>query len=635
MKVRLAAAVTGAVCAVAAAGLAIAQGTWVTVGVADVQICRPVFAEIHRLEQEFLIDEIDGRCARGTSTYNSEVCDAARALLKSTREVDDVEWFMSGNDNCDDGSPYPCYGAAFFNTPRMGREAQRVIAAIREDAELPTRIEAGMDFMTAAPIGDRCIAQVWVAKHDGVPAGGQPAKSGGPMASSKSQRGGQQASEPPASKPAAGPAVSQADLDDCVDGVASKQTCSAMFDRMSPDHPSYSDLAIALMVLEIEAGRPDAAIAYGEMIAAQRQGPDAELVRCTVRVLAKWDLNAGLQACNAAGVDDPGVRELRGQIHLLAGRWDDAWTDFDTSYGEGGAVQSLYLRGLASAGKGRMSDARKDIAQAEEEAPGTTEAFEADGYSLAAVRPRKPLAPPEAFGPMDPPAVDPAAPAPPPRATAPAPEPSPPRATPAAPRVGAMTFAPDAPRGQIAPLVGARLTECDTALRTAQADSQTWKGTPEEKALRLGLIQRTLFNGRCAGHAQAVALVADAERSIAISAASAASAYTSPSETSPDAIDCVVPMIPNDPRNTTGSTALRNSCAYPVTVAYCNVSPLRGSWAEMFACGVKGSLAMDVIPANSATPAVFGKEVQHFACRAPAGPVLTFDTAKGLDGFCK
>ncbi len=433
MKWRLAAVVTGAVGAVAAAGLAIAQGTWVTVDVTDVQICRPVFAEIHRLEQEFLLDEIDASCARGTSTYNADVCDVARDLLESTRELDDVDWFMSGNDNCDDGSPYPCYGASFFNTPRTGREAQRVIAAIREDAALPARIEAGMDFMSAAPIGDRCLAQAWVAKHDGVPPPRQTAKSGGTMASSKSQRGRQRASDPPP--------------------------------------------------------------------------------------------------------------------------------------------------------------------------------------------------------------ADPAAPTPPPRASAPAPEPAPaptaPRATPSSPRAGVIPFAPDSPRGQQAPLVGARLTECDEAMRAAQADSQTWKGTQEEKSLRLGLIQRTLFNGRCAGHAQAASLVADAERLIAISAASAASAYTSPSETSPDAIDCVEPMIPTDPRNTTGSTALRNSCAFAVTVAYCNVSPVNGSWADMFRCGVKASLAMDVIPANSATPAVFGKEVQHFACRNPAGPVLTYDTAKGLDGFCK
>ncbi len=629
MKWRLAAAVAGAVGAVAAAGLAIAQGTWVTVSVADVQMCRPIFAEVHRLEQEFLLDEIDVRCARGTSTYNSEVCSAARDLLQSTRQVDDVEWFMTGNDMCDNGSPYPCYGAAFFNTPRKGSEAQSIITAIRQYAAMQARIQPDMDFMSAAPVGDSCIAQVWVAKYDGVPVGGQGVaqggKSNGPMAGSKIQRGGQSAAPAPEPAPAPTSGVSQAALDDCIDGVSTMQACSSMLTRLSPTDPSYTDLALALMVREMEAGRPVAAIGYGDMIAAQRRGPDAELVRCTVRVLAKWDLNAALDACNEAGVDDPGVLELRGQIHLLAGRWEEAWQDFNTAYEEGGAVQSLYLRGLASVGKGRLSEARKDIAQAEADAPGTTEAFEADGYSMAAVRPRKPLAPPEAFAPMNPPAVDPAV-VQPPRATPPAPS---------APRVGAVKFAPDAPRGQLAPLTSARAAECDQAMRAAQTESRTWKGTPEEKALRLGLIQRTLFDGRCAAHAQAPAMVADAERQIAISAASAASAYTSSSDASPDAIDCVEPMIPSDPRNTTGSPALRNSCAYPVTVAYCNVSPVKGSWADMFACGTTAALGLDVIPANSATPAVFGREVQHFACRAPAGPVLTYDKARGLDGFCK
>lgn len=632
MKRRWVAAVTGALGAVAAGGLAIAQGNWVTIGAADTQICRPIFAEVHRLEQEFLLEEIDVRCARGTSTYNAEVCGAARDLLDSTREVDDVDWFMSGNDTCDNGSPYPCYGAEYFNRSRTGREAQRVIAAIREDAKLPARIEAGMDFMTAAPIADRCLAQVWVAKYDGVPIGGQGSKSGGPLASSKSQRGGQAAAPAPAPVSPRQPAtssVSQDAIDDCTDGVSSLQACSAIFDKLAPSHPSFGDLAVTMMVLEIEAGQPDNAIAYGDMIAAQREGQDVDMVRCTVRVIAKWDLNAALQACNAANQDDLSVLELRGQIHLLAGRWDDAWIDLDEAFTMGDSVQALYLRGLASAGKGRMSDARKDIAQAEEEAPGTTEAFEADGYSLAAARTRKPLAPPEAFGPEAVAAVDPATPAP-PRAAPPAAAPAP-----TAPRVGAVKFAPDSPRGQLAPLTGAKQNECDQAMRAAQTESKTWKGTEEEKALRLGMIQRTLFNGRCAAHAQAAALVSDAERSIAVSAVSAASAYTSSSETSPHAIDCVEPMVPSDPRNSTGVPALRNSCAYPVTVAYCNVTPVTGSWAEMFACGTRGALALDTIPANSATPAVFGREVQHFACRAPAGPVLTYDTTKGLDGFCK
>ena len=177
--------------------------------------------------------------------------------------------------------------------------------------------------------------------------------------------------------------------------------------------------------------------------------------------------------------------------------------------------------------------------------------------------------------------------------------------------------------------------ECDAALRAIQTESQGWKGTPEEIALRSGMMQRTLFAGRCAGHAQAASLFADGERTIAVSAASAASAFTDAADTTPAQIDCVEPMIPTDPRNTTGTTALRNSCNFAVYVAYCNVSPAKGSWAEMFTCTTKSALALDVIPANGATPAVFGREVQHFACRKPSLPVLTYVAGKGLDGFCK
>lgn len=623
MKWRAASSVAGMVGAMAAAGLAIAQSSWVTIGVGDVQICRPVFAEVHRLEQEFLVDAIDLSCARGTSGYDSELCGLTRDLLEATREIDDVEWFVSGNDMCEAGSPYPCYGAGYFNTPRTGRDAQRVIAEFREESSKPVRIEAGMDFMSAAPIGDRCLAQAWVAKYDGAAKAGKgTAKLPGPMANSKSQRGVGPTPAAPAS------AVSQKSLDDCLDGVSSMQACSAMLTGLPPSDPSFGDLALALMVREIGDGRPVEAIRYGDMIADQRPGPDGELVRCTVRVLSKWDLNAGMKACNAAGIEDPGVLELRGQIHLLAGRWDDAWADFDKAYQDGGAVQSLYLRGLASAGRGRMTDAVKDLAQTEEDAPGTTDAFTADGYSLAAVTPGQPLVPAEAFGPASAGASS--------GATAQPPaDPAKPRPPSSPPRVGVVKFAPDAPRGQVPPLPAGRVAECDQALRTAQTESQSWKGTPEEKSLRLGLIQRTLFAGRCAGHVQADAMVADADRTIAISITSAISAYTDPAETSPDAIDCVEPMIPTDPRNTTGTTALRNACAYPVQVAYCNVSPASGSWAEAFTCGNRNVLAMDVIPANGATPAVFGREVQHFACKAPAGPVLTYQAGKGLDGFCK
>ena len=638
MKWRLAAAITGAASALAVTGLAIAQSSWVTVTHADVQICRPIFKEAHRLQQEFLLDEIDQTCARGASTYDAELCSATRDFLKSTRAVDDVDWFMTGNETCSDTSAYPCFGPSVYNQPRTGRDAQRAIAQFRDEASRQAKVTADMDFVDAAAEGDRCISQAWVAKYDAAASGGSgkpqvnnqtpPASGGGKTSGGNKQaRGGGKDPVAPTSPSGRGvSAVAQADVDACIDGKSTPQMCSALLDRLKPGDPSFVDVALSLMASEIDAGRPVAAIGYGDMIADQRSGADAELVRCTVRVLAKWDLDAGLMSCNAAGVeDDARVMELRGQIHLLAGRWSEGWKDFDAAYNAEGEMQPLFLRGLSAAALGRMRDAQRDMDEAEENAPGTTQAFADLGYSLAAVKLGKPLAPPEAFGAIGAvAAVDPASPRP--------PTVSPP---PAAARAGVVKFAPDAPRGQIAPLTAARVAECDEALRVMKTESQGWKGTPEEIALRSGMMQRTLFAGRCAGHAQAASLFADGERTIAVSASSAASAFTDAADTTPAQIDCVEPMVPTDPRNTTGTTALRNSCNFAVYVAYCNVSPAKGSWAEMFTCTTKSALALDVIPPNGATPAVFGREVQHFACRKPAMPVLTYVAGKGLDGFCK
>lgn len=450
----------------------------------------------------------------------------------------------------------------------------------------------------------------------------QPGAAGGKNASGRSLSSAQVAqAQAPTS------AVSPADVDACIDGASSIEVCASLLSGLPSDDPSYADLVFVVMIGEIEAGRPVQAISYGDMIAAQRTGPAAELVRCMVRVLARWDLDAGLAACNAADTADPGVIEQRGRIHLMAARWSDAWNDFDAAYQGGEGAQSLFLRGLAAAGRGKMADAVRDMAQAEEEAPGTTQSFEDTGFSLAAVMTGKPLAPPEAFAPMVA-AVG----MPRPHADLPSPQKAP---QPEAKQSATIRFAPDAPRGQVALLSDVEASACMEEVVALRNASQGWKGTPAEIAQRLGLMQRTIFAGRCAGHPNAAALVAEADQEIAASAASAASAFTDAQDTTPDAISCVEPMAPNNPRNRTGSPALHNACNFPVEVAYCNVSPARGSWAEMFACGVRGSLGMEVIPANGATPAVFGREVQHFACREPSGPVLTHVAAKGLDGFCK
>lgn len=126
----------------------------------------------------------------------------------------------------------------------------------------------------------------------------QPGAAGGKNRSGKNASSQQTAQAPQPLTPAS--AVSQADVDACIDGASSVEACASLLTGLPPDDPSYADIVFVVMTGEIDAGRPVQGIAYGDMIAAQRTGPAAELVRCMVRVLAWWDLDAGLAACNAA-----------------------------------------------------------------------------------------------------------------------------------------------------------------------------------------------------------------------------------------------------------------------------------------------------------------------------------------------
>lgn len=633
MKLWIGATVRGAVAAAAAgalamAGFALAQSSWVTVSEDDLQICRPIFSEVHRLEQKFIGDEIAAVCAEGGPRFDAASCQETRDWLAETQELDPVAWYFAGNDSCE-GADYPCFGPSLANQPRTGRDAQLWITKVKADAARPAQITPEMGFADATVEGDRCISQVWLKAYNAA-GGGAPG-----TASAGAGRGPRAAARMNAAPAAAGPvaaatSVPAAEIDACVDGTAPVATCSALLPRLKGDEAAYTDVAIALMQVELDAGRPAAAIGYGDMIAALRTGQEADLIRCNARALAKWDLTNGLAACTAAGGDNPAALELRGQIYLLGGKWQDAWNDFDAAFRAGGAMQPLFLRGLASAALGKTGDGLKDMAQAEQGAPGTTDAFDDTGYSLAAVMAGKPLAPPEAFAGLD---------APPP-AAAPAPTATPPQAQaaatpPPAARSPITPFNPAAPRGKPTPLGTAEVIACNDDLKALRQDADTWKLTADEKNLRLGTVQRTIFVGRCAGHPQSAELIAEAEKVIADFAPRAASVRTTIDQTTQAELDCVEPMLPTDKRNPTGTTAFHNGCGYPVYVAYCNVSPASGSWAEAFTCGTKNAFAIDLVPASGALAAVFGTEVSHFACRKPALPLVSYSQGAGLEGYCK
>lgn len=461
---------------------------------------------------------------------------------------------------------------------------------------------------------------------------------------------------------------SRADVTACIDAgrpVGEQLTrCEAAFATLAPSDPDYGALAIALMQTHADAGRRGYALRYGDLLAASKTGPDILVTQCIVRVIVKWDLETGRKTCTDVGGKNAAALEARGQINLLAGKWEDAWTDFDAAFKIDGAGQALYLRGLAAAAQSRMGEGLKDMADGEAKAPGSAQSYERDGYTLTAVSAGKPLAPPEAFAvvakapvpaqvkPQQPGIVvaTPAAPAAKPQQpgivvatpVAPAAKPQQPGIVAAMPNSSAsaaaspaLRFEPDAPMGALKALTAGQIEACESDVRALQDESRAWKGSADEAAMKLGMMQRTIYAGRCAGHPQAATLVANAEQAIRDAAPRAATATTTAEQTTPVVTDCLEPVPVGAARNMTNSSVFKNACTYPVTVAFCNITPVRGSWAETFACETKTSIALMTVPASSSAPAVFGREINHFACKAPAMPVATYTPGGGLQGFCK
>ena len=628
--------------ALCAAGLAMAQGAWTTVTKTDLQICAPVFSEVHRIELSYVSTKIAALCNEGGATFNAGGCASARERLAKSQAKDPLDWFYDGNDACEAGTDHPCYGPSIYNTPRAGRDAAVWTTTFVNDAAKPTHITSDMTLAQAAAEGDRCIAQVWVKKYRA--AGGNA---------------------PPPVIAAAAPPPSAPDLPMCLDGGKGTperlSACGRLMADLKPADANHGPLAIAMMNMQIDAGNRVEALRYGELLSAGKSQADAAMTRCAVRVIVKWDLDAGLAACRSLGDFNSGALEAAGQIHLLAGRWQDAWNAFDASYRAGQAGQALYLRGVAAAGLGRMGEALKDMADGEAKAPGTAQAYDRDGFSLAAVSQGKPLVPPEAFAAIvspppappliaqpaaavSPPASPPAAPQPavappvlaPPVAVPPVvAEPvavSPPPAPPPPPM---PRFDPDGPRPPPPALSDIAMQTCENDIRTLQADARNWHANVDEISLKLGMFQRTLYSSRCARHPQAANLVVSAERLILDAEPRAAAVQAVASQTSPAVTDCIEPIPVGDPRNTTDMSIFRNTCAFPIQLTYCNVAAVKGSWAEAFACEQRSSIALVNLPASGSAPAVFGRQINHLACKAPALPVASYTPANGLSGYCK
>jgi hypothetical protein len=341
---------------------------------------------------------------------------------------------------------------------------------------------------------------------------------------------------------------------------------------------------------------------------------------CRSAVAAKTDLDKALIACFSTGKTDGEVLTLRGQIHLLAGRFEDAWNDFNLAWTGHKATAALFLRGLASAGQGKTALGLRDMAEAEGAEEGLVESWAAQGYSLAAAMTRKPLVsgdePAAAPAPAATSAPAPVAPTP-PAPVAPAGPPAGVAAEPAKPPAEA---APAAPVGTATPIslpAGAAGTAAAVVAGAAPSlpPATAIIPSPITPAVDVNPDPAPVKKAEAVPVAYDAGLPADDPRKTAT--------------------NCLEPLQQGDPGNPAKDDVFRNKCDYAVRLVYCNVRTIHGGMREPFACGTTSGLMMHLVAANSLQPARLGRQVAYFGCKAGARPDLEYADDKGLFGYCR
>jgi hypothetical protein len=359
----------------------------------------------------------------------------------------------------------------------------------------------------------------------------------------------------------------------------------------------------------IAEGKTSDAIALGDKIAASQPAGEGQLTSCKTRVLAKQDLDKALVACYSTGKPgDPAVLETRGQLHLLAGRHQDAWNDFNAALSAKESNSTLYLRGLASAGMGKTVDALKDLATAEAGEKGIMAAYESKGYTLANVMAGKPLVEASAMV-AAPVAVAAAAPAV-AAATPAADEPVVPM--PNSVKPPAEAAAPSGvPAAPVVPLPNAVYPPGTAPPVAAPAEPALPAPAAPEVAVPVS-----------------VPVAAPPAETKDFSAASGA-AVAVPGMSVPSVTDCLVPVAPGNG----GRGAFKNKCNYPVRFTYCNIKGAED--ADQLTCGSDTKFRAETIGGNASAPAVLGQSVAYFGCRSPTLPEVIYTSNNGLEGYCR
>ncbi len=162
-----------------------------------------------------------------------------------------------------------------------------------------------------------------------------------------------------------------------------------------------------------------------------------------------------------------------------------------------------------------------------------------------------------------------------------------------------------------------QITTCSEEIKRKQIESQSWGGDVNDVSARLGQFQKNLFEGRCAGHPEAKAYIAGANKMLGykIDAPNLTPAPTAGANPEPSTFADSRPSAKREKRQHVpeavatncltvsekpGFGGFVNSCNYAVYYTYCAEHPKKDAWTESFDCD-KGrhGLGSDVVGANN------------------------------------
>src|SRR5690348_2121698 len=109
MKIRVLTAVGCALAGFAMANVALAQGGWPQLSMADIEPCRQQISQFHQMEFAHLRSQMDRYCSPGSQFYYAPNCTVFQQALSESQAENDMVWYYKGNGSCG-GGDYPCFG---------------------------------------------------------------------------------------------------------------------------------------------------------------------------------------------------------------------------------------------------------------------------------------------------------------------------------------------------------------------------------------------------------------------------------------------------------------------------------------------------------------------------------------------